>query len=162
CRSAVRQSAPLCCADFLHVRWASRLLPCMDCPGTEEVRGMSVPGRLDPPLGTSPVRIDRLNAGALLFYHLVAALAVLPWFFSWTGLAAALVGVYVFGTLGINLCFHRLLTHRGLTCPKWLEYTFAIFGVCSFQDTPARWAAVHRRHHEHSDEQSDPHSPRVG
>jgi stearoyl-CoA desaturase (delta-9 desaturase) len=27
------------------------------------------------------------------------------------------------------------------------------------QDTPARWAAVHRRHHEHADDQDDPHSP---
>lgn len=123
---------------------------------------MTAQSRLDPPLGTLPVRIDRLNAGALVIYHLVAALALVPWFFSWSGLFVGVAGIYVFGTLGINLCFHRLLTHRGLTCPAWLERTFAILGVCAFQDTPARWAAVHRRHHEHSDEQSDPHSPRVG
>ena len=60
----------------------------------------------------------------------------------------ALLGTYVFGTLGVNLCYHRLLTHRGLVCPKWLEHTLAILGVCCFQDTPARWVAVHRRHHE--------------
>jgi stearoyl-CoA desaturase (delta-9 desaturase) len=29
------------------------------------------------------------------------------------------------------------------------------------QDTPARWVAVHRRHHQHADEQDDPHSPLV-
>ena len=34
-------------------------------------------------------------------------------------------GIYVFGTLGINLCYHRLLTHRGFTCPKWLEHYLA-------------------------------------
>ena len=123
---------------------------------------MTARSSLDLPLGTHPVRIDRLNAGALVVYHLVAGLALVPWFFSWSGLVVGLIGIYVFGTLGINLCFHRLLTHRGLTCPRWLERTFAIFGVCAFQDTPARWAAVHRRHHEHSDEQSDPHSPRAG
>ena len=55
----------------------------------------------------------------------------------------------------------RLLTHRGLVCPKWLEHMFAVLGVCSLQDTPARWVAVHRRHHEHADLQSDPHSPLV-
>jgi len=60
------------------------------------------------------------------------------------------------------LCYHRLLTHRGLACPKWLEYGFAILGVCSMQDTPARWVAVHRRHHEHADQREDPHSPLVG
>ena len=107
------------------------------------------------------MRIDWINATALLLYHVVAALAALPWFFSWTGVAAALLGTYVFGTLGINLCYHRLLTHRGLVCPKWLEHTLAILGVCCFQDTPARWVAVHRRHHEYSDEAQDPHSPLV-
>ena len=35
-------------------------------------------------------------------------------------------------------------------------------GVCAMQDTPARWVAVHRRHHEHADQQEDPHSPLVG
>ena len=117
--------------------------------------------RLNPPEGSQPVRINRLNAAALLLYHAVAALAVWPWLFSWWGIAAALFGMYVFGTLGINLCYHRLLTHRRLICPRWLEHMLAILGVCSFQDTPARWAAVHRRHHEHPDERSDPHTPLV-
>jgi fatty-acid desaturase len=107
------------------------------------------------------VRINWINATALLLCHAVAALALLPWFFSWVGAGAALLGTYVFGTLGINLCYHRLLTHRGLACPKWLEHTLAILGVCCFQDTPARWVAVHRRHHEYSDEPQDPHSPLV-
>src|SRR5439155_2462017 len=69
--------------------------------------------------------------------------------------------LYVFGTLGINLCYHRLLAHRGLVVPTWLEHAFAILGVCCMQDTPARWVAVHRRHHQHADEQADPHSPLV-
>jgi len=94
-------------------------------------------------------------------YHLIALLAVLPWFFSTTGVLSVVAGVYVFGGLGINLCYHRLLTHRGLVCPKWLEHGFAFLGVCCMQDTPARWVAVHRRHHEHSDRQEDPHSPLV-
>jgi fatty-acid desaturase len=94
-------------------------------------------------------------------YHLIAALAVLPWLFSWTGVVLVVLGLYVFGSLGINLCYHRLLTHRGLVCPKWLEHGFAILAVCCMQDTPARWVAVHRRHHEQSDKQDDPHSPLV-
>ncbi len=95
-------------------------------------------------------------------YHALALLVLLPWCFSWTGVILAVAGTYVFGGLGINLCFHRLLTHRGLVCPKWLEYGFAILGVCCMQDTPARWVAVHRRHHEHSDRRDDPHSPLAG
>jgi fatty-acid desaturase len=117
-------------------------------------------GRLPLPAGVAG-RIAWQHAIGVVFYHAVALLAVLPWFFSWTGVVLALLGLYVFGTLGINLCFHRLLTHRGFTLPRPLEHFFAVLGVCCVQDSPARWVAVHRRHHEHADEQQDPHSPLV-
>jgi stearoyl-CoA desaturase (delta-9 desaturase) len=107
-------------------------------------------------------RVDWLNVTGISAYHLLALLAFAPWFFSWTGVAVLFAGIYVFGTLGINLCYHRLLTHRGFTCPKWLEHILAVLAVCAFQDTPARWVAVHRRHHEHADEPPDPHSPLIG
>jgi len=118
-------------------------------------------GRLSLPAAVDLRRIVWSYAGTVGLYHLVALLAVMPWFFSWTGFALAFLGIHVFGGLGINLCYHRLLTHRGLACPKWLEYGFAVLGVCCMQDTPARWVAVHRRHHEHADRQEDPHSPLV-
>ena len=117
--------------------------------------------RLALPAAVNRRRIVWPYAIAVALYHLVALLALLPWLFSWTGVVLAVIGLYVFGTLGINLCFHRLLTHRGLNCPKWLEYSFAGLAVCCLQDTPARWVAVHRRHHEHADRQDDPHSPLV-
>jgi sn-1 stearoyl-lipid 9-desaturase len=116
---------------------------------------------LPAPAGAQPLRVNWYDAIGLVSIHLLALLAFVPWLFSWTGVIIAYLGLYVFGTLGINLCYHRLLTHRGLVCPKPLEHAFAILGVCSLQDTPARWAAIHRRHHEHADEQADPHSPLV-
>jgi fatty-acid desaturase len=119
------------------------------------------PRTLALPVSVLPPRIAWAYANGVIGYHLAALLAFLPWFFSWTGLVLAIVGLYVFGMLGINLCYHRLLTHRGLVCPKWLEHSFAILAVCCAQDTPARWVAVHRRHHQHADEQPDPHSPLV-
>ncbi len=103
-----------------------------------------------------------IDATAITAIHILALLAFIPWFFSWTGVVLALLGLYVFGLLGINLCFHRLLTHRGFVCPKWLEHALAILGLCCVQDTPARWVAIHRRHHEHADERPDPHSPLAG
>jgi stearoyl-CoA desaturase (delta-9 desaturase) len=85
------------------------------------------------------------NVVAFLIVHAIAALALVPWFFSWTGVVLLLAGIYVFGMLGINLCFHRLLTHRGPACPLWLERTLVLLGVCSMQDSPVHWVAVHRR-----------------
>ena len=124
--------------------------------------GASTPAqRLPLPAGTLRRRIAWVDAAGLATVHILALLALVPWFFSWTGVILAMLGFYVFGGLGIALGFHRLLTHRGLVCPKWLEHTFAILGVCSLEDTPARWVAAHRRHHQHADEQPDPHSPLV-
>jgi fatty-acid desaturase len=118
-------------------------------------------GRLPLPDAVQPIDIIWPYAVTLVIYHLVALLAFVPWFFSWTGVIVCVVGVYLYGLLGINLCYHRLLTHRGFKCPKWVEYTLAFLGVLCAQDTPARWVAIHRRHHQHADEEPDPHSPLV-
>jgi stearoyl-CoA desaturase (delta-9 desaturase) len=48
-----------------------------------------------------------------------------------------------------------------MTAPKWFERLLALLGVCTMQDTPACWVAMHRIHHQHSDHQPDPHSPLV-
>lgn len=97
----------------------------------------------------------------VIFFHLLLPLAFLPYFFSWWGLLFLPIGNYIFTSMGIGAGYHRLLTHRGFDCPKWFEYTLATLGVCSFQDSPARWVLVHRVHHQHSDHQPDPHTPHV-
>ncbi|WP_435006837.1 acyl-CoA desaturase [Tundrisphaera lichenicola] len=96
-----------------------------------------------------------------LGFHLLLPLMFVPSLFSWTGVALVFIGNYVFGSLGINIGYHRLLTHRSFRCPLWLEHSFAVLGVCSLQDSPGRWVAIHRMHHQHSDQRPDPHSPLV-
>jgi len=108
------------------------------------------------------VKLKKDNVYGFVVIHLLAALAVFPWFFSWTGVVLLVAGLFVFGVLGINLCFHRLLTHRSFSCPLWLEHALATLAVCSVQDSPPHWVAVHRRHHEFADEDHDPHSPLAG
>jgi fatty-acid desaturase len=104
----------------------------------------------------------KLKTDALIGFivcHLLAALALVPWLFSWTGVVVLAAGMYVFGILGINLGFHRLIAHRGFSCPLWLEHSFAILGTCCLQFSPGFWVAVHRRHHRFADDGEDPHSP---
>jgi fatty-acid desaturase len=115
--------------------------------------------RIALPAGVNRGGIYWRYALAVGSYHALALLAFLPWFFSWTGVALSILGASFFGVAGINLCYHRLLSHRSYRCPKWLEYFFAIVAVCCLQDTPARWVAVHRKHHHRADEEPDPHSP---
>ena len=135
----------------------------------------SVTGAAPPPTSSAPAipvdlaLPDTVQRGRILWsyaigvgvVHLLALLACVPWLFSWSGLLMALFGLYVFGTLGINLCYHRLLTHRGFECPLWLEHTLSVLGLGCLQDSPSRWVAVHRLHHQHSDNRPDPHSPLV-
>jgi len=106
-------------------------------------------------------KLNRTVAITLALFHVMALAAAVPWLFSWTGLALMLAGVYVFGTLGMNVCYHRLLTHRSFKTSTWLERLFAVLGMCCCQGSPVSWVAAHRMHHQHSDEPPDPHSPIV-
>ncbi len=120
------------------------------------------PARVEKPAGALPVSINRQHAAVIGLMHGLCLLALVPWLFSWSGLALAVAGHFVFGMLGINVGYHRLLTHRGFKCPKWLEHSLAVLGICNLQDSPARWVAIHRLHHQHSDRHADPHSPHAG
>jgi fatty-acid desaturase len=83
-------------------------------------------------------------------------------FFTWKALFVALFVYWVAGSLGIGMGYHRLLTHRGFSCPRWLERTLAVFGACCLQESPIVWGAQHRQHHHLTDQAGDPHSPLVG
>jgi stearoyl-CoA desaturase (delta-9 desaturase) len=114
------------------------------------------------PAGVQPYRIDWLNTLVIATFHGLALLALFPMFFNWTAVIVAIVAARLFGLIGINIGYHRLLTHRGFKCPKWLEHAFVVVAICCAEDTPARWVAIHRRHHEKADDQPDPHSPLAG
>src|SRR4029450_8469506 len=63
---------------------------------------------------------------------------------------------------GISLGYHRLHTHRGYKTSKAFEYFLAICGTLTLEGGPIFWVATHRKHHQHSDIDGDPHSPREG
>lgn len=107
-----------------------------------------------------PYRLNWTYSITIAIVHVLGLLALIPYLFSWTAFIVFLIGIHVFGQ-GITIGYHRLLTHRSFKTPKWVEHAFAILGICSMEDTPARWVSVHRMHHVHSDETPDPHSPRV-
>ncbi len=73
----------------------------------------------------------------------------------------AVLGCYIFGTLGMNIGYHRLLTHRSFSSPQWMERSLAILGTCCMEESPTVWVALHRQHHYAADKEQDPHSPRA-
>jgi stearoyl-CoA desaturase (delta-9 desaturase) len=64
--------------------------------------------------------------------------------------------------LGISMGYHRLHTHRSYQVPLALEYFFAVCGTLTLEGGPIFWVAMHRIHHQNSDQPGDPHSPRDG
>ena len=76
-------------------------------------------------------------------------------------LVVAFVLYIIFG-FGITVGYHRMLTHRAFQASKPVEYTFAVLGSMAVEGRVIDWVADHRKHHAHSDEEGDPHSPHVG
>lgn len=106
----------------------------------------------------------RVNVAAV-FVPFVAFLAaiVLLWnqIVGWSDLVVLAV-MYVITALGITIGYHRYLTHRGFATSKAMGYLLAGLGSMAVQGPVINWVADHRKHHAHTDEEGDPHSPHVG
>ena len=93
----------------------------------------------------------------------VLAAAVLLWDRAVDGADVAIfAAMYLVSALGVTVGFHRLLTHRAFQTRPWVERAFAVLGSLSVQGSVMDWVADHRKHHAHTDEEGDPHSPHVG
>lgn len=96
----------------------------------------------------------------MIAFH-IGALAAL-FFFSWQRLAVSAVLYILAINVGIGMCYHRLLTHRGYAVPKWLEYVMTVCATLSLEGGPIFWVSTHRVHHQLSDHEGDPHTPHEG
>ena len=107
---------------------------------------------------------ERLNWGKIAIFAGFHALALLaPFCFSWSALLVAVGLHWLCGSIGICLGYHRLLSHRSLQVPKWLERAIATIGALALQGGPILWVSAHRRHHAHTEDAcKDPHSSARG
>src|ERR1039457_7115650 len=123
----------------------------------------AVPARHEIRMGRAATTGDGLNWLTLMVIGLfhVGAFAAL-FLFSWPRLVVMAVLYVLAINVGIGMCYHRLLTHRGYQVPKWLEYLMSICATLSLEGGPIFWVATHRVHHQHSDHEGDPHTPREG
>jgi stearoyl-CoA desaturase (delta-9 desaturase) len=104
--------------------------------------------------------LNWLTTLVLVALH-IGAIAAL-FLFNWRDFAIAVFMYWLATGLGISMGYHRLHTHRSYQVPLWLEYFFAICGALTLEGGPIFWVAVHRLHHQYSDQPGDPHSPRDG
>ena len=104
-----------------------------------------------------------VNLGAVVLPFLATILAIAFLWNSWVTAADLIIAavMYILTAIGITVGFHRLLTHRAFQTAKPLEYLFAVLGSMAVQGPVIAWVADHRKHHAHTDEEGDPHSPHV-
>ncbi len=108
-----------------------------------------------------PLTLRWINVAFFGSVHALTLLA--PWFFSWSALGVMIFLHWLFGSIGICLGYHRLLTHRSLHVPKWLEYAIATLGAIALQGGPIFWVATHRLHHAYTEDvDKDPYSSQRG
>jgi stearoyl-CoA desaturase (delta-9 desaturase) len=105
-------------------------------------------------------RVNWETVVAMVIFHAGALAALFT--FTWAALAVTLVLLWVSGSLGIGMGYHRLLTHRGYKTPKWVEYFLTLCGTLALESGPLQWVTTHRIHHAHTEGREDPHSPRDG
>ncbi len=95
--------------------------------------------------------------------HLGALLAFVPAYFTWQAVAVCVLLHWLTGGIGICMTYHRLLVHRSFTPRfKWMEYVMTAIGCSASEGGAIGWVSDHRRHHAHSDDEHDAHSPSRG
>ena len=107
------------------------------------------------------LKLINVAAVTIPFAGFAAAMAL-----TWGGLFNAthlwiMLGMGLFTAAGITVGFHRLFTHKSFKAPAIVRWIFAVAGSMAVQGPVIRWCAEHRRHHQHSDTEDDPHSPHM-
>ena len=137
----------------------SLVLPQLDADETEAP--LVEPDSNDPqPEMTWGEHIAMGTAVVLPFLGTIAAF-VWMWFagsVGWLHLGMMLGGWILTG-LGITVGFHRLLTHRSFDTYLGVRAFWMAMGALAIEGSPLIWCATHRKHHQNSDKDGDPHSP---
>ena len=110
-------------------------------------------------------RFERsVNIAAVLlpFVGFIAAVSFLWGDGIGLGDLGVMAAMYLSTALGITIGYHRLFTHNAFRAKQPLRYTLAVLGSMAGQGPLSDWVADHRKHHAHTDEDGDPHSPHVG
>jgi stearoyl-CoA desaturase (delta-9 desaturase) len=93
---------------------------------------------------------------------LAITLEIASGIWKWYELIIFLTTLHLVG-IGVTVFYHRYYTHRAFqftTVGKWTARPLlTAMGMASWLGPPKVWAAIHQRHHQHTDVAADPHGP---
>ncbi len=81
--------------------------------------------------------------------------------FVWSQIALAIAFYFITG-ISITAGYHRLLAHRAYKSSSIVKFIYLLFGAAAFQNSALKWAADHRVHHVHVDDEKDPYNINKG
>jgi stearoyl-CoA desaturase (delta-9 desaturase) len=114
--------------------------------------------------GGAPAALKRIENSILIGIPLIGSVTAIEHMMrcglSSIDLAAFLV-FYLFVGLGTALGLHRYFSHKSFDTSPVIAFLLGAFGSMAFQGSVLRWVVDHRRHHSHTDEFGDVHSPYV-
>lgn len=118
---------------------------------------------VDAPATHAPSPVEKAILGFFVVVPLMAVLIGVPvalangWV-RWLDLVMLAV-LYAVGVHGITVGYHRLFTHKAFNARPWMRSALALAGSLAIEGRVVDWVADHRKHHQFSDKEGDPHSP---
>lgn len=101
--------------------------------------------------------VDWMRIIPFIGMHLICLCVI---WVGWSPIAVLVAaGLYVIHMFSITAFYHRYFSHRSFKTSRVAQFIFAAMGNSCVQRGPIWWAARHRHHHRHSDEEVDVHSP---
>lgn len=106
---------------------------------------------------------NQLVRGLQIINHMLLLIGVgfVTYTENYSYLWTSLIVYVITGMLGVNIGYHRLLSHRSFQTYRPVEWICSISGVLTTIGSPMAWVAVHRQHHRSAETPDDPHSPYV-
>ena len=110
-----------------------------------------------------PVKRNGVNWRSVIAFGIFHSGAIAAFFFfTWPAVFTALFLYWIALSFGIGMGYHRLLTHRSYRTSKPIERFLTVCATLALEGGPIAWVATHRVHHQFSDHDGDPHTPRDG
>lgn len=110
-------------------------------------------------------RLGDLNyrSTMLKVWQLIVAIAFLYFLvlgsISWGNILTIIIVHYVLYLVGLEIGYHKLLSHRSFATTEWIKNTLVAVGSLLSHPPVLQWVDLHRKHHGNSDKPKDPHSP---
>jgi stearoyl-CoA desaturase (Delta-9 desaturase) len=103
------------------------------------------------------IAMSRLSTVLTLAVHGACVAAL---FVPLTRMAAALAVLgYLVRMWAVTTGYHRYFSHRSFKTGRVFQFVLGWLGASAMENGPLWWASWHRRHHKHSDQDGDMHSP---